>query len=66
MPKGVIPVAVIAAAFVIQLLVQRNVLTRTTTSADAAGRPSARPRFRWPWHPHRSGSSKYMRCPPVR
>ena len=63
MPTGVIPVVVIAAAFVVQYFVQRNVLMRYDYQCGRCGATFSPTAVSLALAPHRIGGSKYMRCP---
>ena len=63
MPKGLIPVVVIAAAFVVQFFVQRYMLTRYDYQCGRCGAAFSPAALSLALAPHRFGGSKYMRCP---
>jgi hypothetical protein len=57
MPKGVIPVVVIAAAFVVQLFVQRNVLTLYDYQCGRCGATFSPTALPLALAPHRFGAA---------
>ena len=63
MPKGLIPVVIIAAVVVVQFFVQRNVLTRYDYQCGRFGAAFSPTALSLTLAPHRPGGSKYMRCP---